>query len=78
MLSPQSLEQLTRSRWRGLLLVIKAKLEAVQAGITDFETEFMAQIILPDGSTVGQFMKPQIAVAYQNRTMPLMLVAGDE
>lgn len=71
------LEQALRSKWRGLLLVIKAKLEAVEAGITDFETEFMAQIVLPDGSTVGQFMKPQIATAYANGRMPLMLMGGD-
>jgi hypothetical protein len=76
-LSAPQREQLTRSRWRGLLLVIKAKLEAVEAGITDFETEFLAQIILPDGSTVGAFMKPQIATAYSNGKMPLMLMAGE-
>jgi hypothetical protein len=43
-----------RRRWRALLLVIKAKLEAVETGITTFESEFMAHIVMPDGLTVGQ------------------------
>jgi hypothetical protein len=38
-----------RQRWRALLLVIKAKLEAVATGITSFEEEFLAHILLPDG-----------------------------
>jgi len=37
-------EQATRQRWRALFLVIKAKLEAVETGITMFEQEFMAHI----------------------------------
>lgn len=66
-------EQACRQRWRALNLVIKAKLEAVEAGISEFEDEFMANITLPDGSTVGQFMRPQIAVAYDKGKMPPLL-----
>lgn len=66
-------EQATRQRWRALALVIKAKLEAVESGITEFETEFMAHIVLPDGQTVGQFMLPQIALAYDKKKMPGLL-----
>src|SRR4051794_23640955 len=54
-------EQACRQSWRALCLVIKAKLEAVEANITTFEDEFMAHIVLPSGQTVGEFMKPQIA-----------------
>lgn len=57
-------EQACRQRWRSLALCIKAKLEAVECGITEFEAEFMAHIVLPDGSTVGQVMGPQIEQAY--------------
>src|SRR5665213_3016849 len=39
--------QLCRSRWRCLVLAIKAKLECVESGICTFEQEFMAHIILP-------------------------------
>lgn len=73
-------EQAVRQRWRALALVIKAKLEAVEAGITVFDNEFMAHIQLPDGQTVGNFMRPQIQLAYEKGTMPALLPApgGDE
>lgn len=66
-------EQACRQKWRALSLVIKAKLEAVEAGIAIFEDEFMANIVLPNGSTVSQFMLPQIAAAYERGTMPALL-----
>ena len=68
-------EQACRQRWRALALVIKAKLEAVESGITEFEDEFLAHIVLPDGSTAGRWMRPQIARAYDKGTMPSMLPA---
>lgn len=67
-------EQAGRQRWRALALVIKAKLEAVAAGITTIEDEFLAHTVLPDGQTVGQFMKPQIALAYERGDMPTSLL----
>jgi len=66
-------EQAIRQRWRALALVIKAKLEAVEAGISIFEDEFMANIVLPDGLTVGEWMRPQIEQAYRLGHMPAML-----
>jgi hypothetical protein len=74
-------EKACRQRWRALALVVKAKLEAVESGITEFEDEFLAHIVLPDGSTAGQWMRPQIAEAYDRGLMPSMLPAlgtGDE
>mgnify|MGYP000887160263 CR=1 FL=1 len=68
-------EQACRQRWRALALVVKAKLEAVESGIAEFEEEFLAYVVLPDGSTAGQWMRPQIASAYESRTMPAMLPA---
>lgn len=68
-------EQATRQKWRALALVIKAKLEAVESGITDFEDEFLAHTVLPDGSTAGDWMRPQIDEAYRTGTMPEMLPA---
>lgn len=67
------LEKATRQCWRALALVIKAKLEAVESGITTFEDEFMAHIVLPDGQTVGDHMRPQIASAYESGKMPALL-----
>ena len=66
-------EQACRQRWRALKLVIQAKLEAVESGISVFEDEFMSNIVLPDGRTVGEFMKPQIEETYIHGTMPPLL-----
>lgn len=68
-------EQAVRQRWRALALVIKAKLEAVDSGISEFEDEFLAAIVLPDGSTAGHWLRPQIAHAYETAEMPKMLPA---
>jgi hypothetical protein len=62
-----------RRRWRALALAIKAKLEVVKTGISTFEEEFLAHIVLPDGSTVGEFVSPQLEAAYTNGVMPMLL-----
>ena len=66
-------EQACRQRWRALALVIKAKLEAVSVGISVFEDEFLANIVLPTGQLVGEWMRPQIEASYQSGGMPLLL-----
>lgn len=66
-------EQACRQRWRALALVIKAKLEACECGISVFEDEFMANIVLPGGGTVGDFMRPQIERAYLSGRVPSLL-----
>lgn len=71
----RSWEQACRVQWRALALVIKAKLEAVEAGITEFEDEFLAHVVLPDGSTAGEWLRPQIAQAYATGVMPSLLPA---
>lgn len=67
-------EQACRQRWRALALVIKAKLEAVAAGITTVEDEFLAHTMLPDGRTVGEWAKPELAIAYEHGSMPTSLL----
>ncbi|MEM6907201.1 MAG: hypothetical protein AAF494_00860 [Pseudomonadota bacterium] len=69
----QKWEQACRQRWRALALVIKAKLEAVESGISVFEDEFMANIVLPNGKTVSDEVRPRIAIAYETREMPRLL-----
>ena len=66
-------DQETRQRWRALLLVIKAKLEAVEAGITTFEEEFLAHIVMSDGKTVAQWAVPQVNTMYETGKMPPLL-----
>ena len=69
----QKWEQACRQRWRALALVIKAKLEAVESGITTFEEEFLAHIVMPDGMTVGNHVRPTIAAWYAGGTMRPLL-----
>lgn len=57
-------DQDVRQCWRALLLVIKAKLEAVEAQIVSFEQEFLAHIVLPEGNLVGDIVLPKIEEAY--------------
>lgn len=59
-------DQEIRRLWRALALVVKAKLEAVQSGITQFDDEFMAQIVMPDGKTVSEHARPMIDEAYKS------------
>ena len=57
----QALEQADRQRWRALYLVVRAKLEAVEAQIAVFEEEFMAFIVVPgQNQTVGEILLPRI------------------
>lgn len=66
-------QQACRQRWRALALVIKAKLEAVESGISVFDDEFMANIVLPGGRTVSEEIRPRIASAYETGTLPPLL-----
>ncbi|MBV2127963.1 hypothetical protein [Arsukibacterium indicum] len=66
-------DQACRQRYRSLALVVKAKLEAVEAGITTFEEEFMAHLVLPGGETVGQRLLPEINEAQRTGKLPPLL-----
>lgn len=66
-------EQACRQRWRALALVIKAKLEAVSAGISQFDDEFLSHIVLPDGKTVGAHVRPMVDRAYISGQMQPLL-----
>lgn len=70
----QAYEQSVRQKWRALSLVVKAKLEAVESGISTFEQEFYANIVLPNGQTVFEATAPQVSqmIATGERG-PLML-----
>lgn len=70
-------EQECRRLWRSLVMVIKAKLESVESGIESFEEAFMANVVLPGGMTVGDYMTPQIAESYRTGQMPPMLPGVD-
>lgn len=58
--------QATRTRWRALYLALRAKLEMAATGITTFEDEFLAHIVMPDGQSVGEITRPRIEQAYKS------------
>lgn len=70
-------EQEERRLWRALLLVLKAKLEAVESGITTFEQEFLAHIVMPDNRTVAEHVLPKVNEAYLTGKTPKLLTSGD-
>jgi hypothetical protein len=63
---PTEHDQAVRQRWRALLLVIKAKLEAITAGIATVDEEFLAYIVIPGTtSTVSERVGPELARSYE-------------
>lgn len=67
-------EQACREKWRALAICVKAKLAAVEARITTFEDEFLAHVVIPGGATAGEWLRPQIAEAYETGKMPQTLL----
>ena len=70
--------QRDREQWRALLLVVKGKLEIIARGDTTAQHEFLADLVLPDGKTVGAALEPQIAESYSQGGMPKLLGAGPD
>ena len=67
-------EQTKRQMWRILFMSLKMKLEEIDAGLISFDDQFLAQMALPDGSTVSDFMKlPKNLELLQQAKMPLLL-----
>jgi len=71
----QEWEQEIRQRWRALGLVIKAKLEAVECGISSVEQEFLAFIVMPNELTVGEWMLDVALSAIRAGEMPQLALA---
>ncbi len=65
-----------RQRWRAVLLVIKAKLESVESGISTLEQEFLAWIVMPGGRTLGDHILPKLEQITQSGKLP-SLMAGE-
>ena len=49
------------------------KAEEKCTGISTIEREFLSNIVLPDGQTVGEWMAPQLETAYTQGNMPALL-----
>ena len=71
-------EAAKRQRWRAMLLIVKAKLEAVESGIVSFEQEFLAHMVLPTGATVYEDLAAPVEEAYLTGAVrPLAIGAGN-
>lgn len=70
-------EQAARQKWRALLLLVKAKLEAVDAKIATFEEAFVGDIVMPDGRTVWETAREPIRLAYETGK-PVVLLGGPQ
>ena len=71
-------EQACREHWRQLLLIIKARLVALEEGFESWESAFLRWLVLPDGRLLGDVLTPQVADAYRTGKMPPLLGAGTE
>lgn len=76
--SKAAYEQVVRQRWRAMALIIKAKLEAVATGVVSFDQEFLAQLVLPNGQSVGDYVVPRVAEAYETGQTPALLPSFDQ
>lgn len=65
--------QYERAAWRRLLMIVKAKLELVKDGQSTVEREFLADVMLPDGSTVHERLEQQLGESYRTGAMPPLL-----
>jgi hypothetical protein len=75
-LKPVQHDRLKRSRWRTLLMIIRAKLETVEAGISSVEEQFLSDIVTPHGSTVYEEFRPQLATMLSSGKAPTQLLIG--
>lgn len=71
-------DQENKRRWRSLLLTVKAKLEAVETGISTFEEEFMAHIVTASGQTIGEMIIPKLDKVASTGRLPPLLPGKDD
>lgn len=67
-----------RQRWRALALVIKAKLEAVESGITTLEEEFLPHIVTPGGQTFAEWAVPQLRELKKGGQLPSTILGIED
>jgi hypothetical protein len=67
------IEQEQRRSWRALILLVKAKLEAIAAGITTPEREFMPDLLMDDGRRLEEWALP----ALETRRLPALPVGAE-
>lgn len=66
-----------RRIWRSFSILLAHKLEMVASGVTTYEEEFLAHILLPDTNTVHEWLRTQLQTAYLADGMPWPLDQKD-
>lgn len=62
-------------RWRVLLMLVKAKLETIELGMSTIQREFLPDVMLPGGGTVEQWLGPSIEEKYLECGAPTIMPA---
>lgn len=70
-------EQACRSKWRSLLLILKAKFEALDSGISILDEEFLAWIVTSNNLTIGQQVIPEMKKSLEHKKAPKFLIGCD-
>lgn len=70
-------EQTARGKWRVLLLMVKAKLVAVDSKVVTFEEAFFSDIVMPEtNKTVWETAREGVRLSYEKRKdQPLLGVS---
>ena len=68
------LESEEKRLWRVLVLVVKAKLEAVAVGLSTVEREFLADVVVKGGRTVGELLHDELRQIYEGKNPPKLLL----
>ena len=63
-------EKARRQRWRILLLWVKATCEAIDGEGIRMDDAWLAQTLLPNGITVGEWLEPQLDEIYASGQLP--------
>ncbi|MCJ2127689.1 hypothetical protein MKK51_02295, partial [Methylobacterium sp. E-045] len=63
-------DQVRMCIWRALFIILKAKLVAIDRGVSTVEQAFLAHAVLPDGPTIGQWFEWQHPLSVERGAMP--------
>jgi hypothetical protein len=66
-------ESEVRRRWRSLALLIKAKIVAIEDGISGFEQEFLSHVVVGNDRTLGDSVIPALRNAASTGQIPSSL-----
>jgi hypothetical protein len=64
-LTDRQFDQKCRSRWRALLLLIKAKMVGIDCGATTFEEEFLAHTVTAQGERLVDALRKPLEEHYE-------------